>query len=424
MMVRPAILLLALGALGCRFDYSVVRVHEGRSREGRFVEPEAYSKSLEAALAAERGDYATALAALEGAREADPDDADLVARIGAALCRLDRDREANKAFEDALKIDPESERTFLERATCRLRVKQPDLAAVRADLQRALTCNPESIEAALLLAELDLRNGKLALARARVEETVVLHPTVASAWRTLAEIAATQGELTRATEAALRARRYDGNEGKKAIAIVLPMVEEAGLAQAALLLRGKRPEPESSLPENPGCIVRLRALEKIAAHGDHTTISIAAEGVRAACPETDEAATQLELASTWSPTSADEVEARASTSPNARTRRWGARMRLRRTALEKLEEQDALPRAEDRETLALHLAAQALVRTKKNPKDASAIALARAAHDLAPAEPTVTRMVAEAMRRTGSDTYRVTACALARTAIEKSSCTS
>src|SRR5436190_2147508 len=90
--------LTAAFGVACGFgDYTVVRVQNGRPREGRYIPSEAYTASLEASIAAERGDWATALAALRIAYGADPEAADLQARIGTALCHLDKPGDAMAA---------------------------------------------------------------------------------------------------------------------------------------------------------------------------------------------------------------------------------------------------------------------------------------------------------------------------------------
>lgn len=409
--------MLALTACGAG-SYEVVRVQSGRARVGRFVSSTAYEASLDAAIAEERGDWARAVELLRRAREEDPDGPELGARLGIALCHVGKREAGMFAIDDALRIDPELERGWTARARCRLLVAKTkaELNAARDDLEHGIRCDAEALEPALLLAELDLREGALGRARMRAEEAVVLHPHSARALRLLAEIAARQGDAKRAVAAALDAGALDDAVGTIAKAAVASAVEHAGIASYALSLRGEK------LPELPpklegACAKMLEGFQAILARGDEGEITTAASGFRAQCPELDGDITLAEVTATWSPKNAESVEARALAAPSSAARRFGRRMRLRRAGTDELLEAQALPPAEDRPTLALHLAAAAL-RTGD-------LALSKVAVELAPTEPTVARLCAELARKKGAgsgDPMRVHGCDLARTAIEKIAC--
>ncbi len=399
-------------------------MHGGRASVGRFVPSTAYAASLEASIAEERGDWALAAELLRRARDEDPDGPELGARLGVALCHLGKVQAGMFAIEDALRIDPDLERGYTARARCRLLTAKTaaELAAVRDDLQRALAADADALEPALLLVDLDLRANDLTRARARAEETVVLHPRSARALRMLAEIAARQGDGKRAMSAALAATQLDDATGMLAKQVALDAVDGAGVAAYSLAMRATRP-PGRSEAASGLCAEQLKAFEAIASRAEPDAVVTAADGVRSACPELDAQITRIEVVATWTPKTADAVEARALSATSAEARRFGARMRLRRLSLDALLDPSALPRAEDRPTLALHLAIAAVRKTDKSPADAEA--LARVARDLAPSEPTVARLAAEVMHRRGKpkdDPIRVAACTLARTPLEKQGC--
>lgn len=422
-MRRSLIAGVVLATVACGGSgYEVVRVHGGRARVGRFVPSTAYAASLEASIAEERGDWARAAELLRRARDEDPDGPELGARLGVALCHLGKMQAGLFAIEDALRQDPELERGYTARARCRLLMPSADLKAVRDDLSRALAADADALEPALLLIELDLRASDLSRARARVEETVVLHPRSARALRMLAEIAARQGDSKRAMSAALQAMHLDDATGAIARSVALEAVDRSGVAAYALAMRATR-APSKAEAATGACAAQLTAFEAIASRAEPAAVVTAAEGARSACPELDAQITRIEVVSTWTPKTADAVEARALSATSADARRFGARMRLRRLSLDALLDPSALPRAEDRPTLALHLAAVAARKADQAPADAEA--LARVAHDLAPSEPTVARLVAEVMRkrgRPGDDPLRAHACALALTTLEKQGC--
>ena len=400
----------------------MVRVHAGRAHAGRFVPSTAYAASLDASIAEERGEWARAAELLRRARDEDPDGPELGARLGVALCHLGKQQAGMFAIEDALRSDPELERGYTARARCRILFAKTkgELAEARGDLTRALAIDADALDPALMLIDLDLRDGDLVRARVRAEEAAILHPRSARALRALAEIAARQGDSKRAMAAALTAATLDDVTGALAKSAALDAVDRSGVVSYALAMRGSgspsKPEPAEGI-----CVAQLHAFEKIASRAEPDAVTTAAEGTRSACPELDAEITRIEVVATWTPKTADAVEARALSATSAEARRFGARMRLRRLALTELLDPTALPRAEDRPTLAIHLAAAAVRKVDKSPVEAEALALV--ARDLAPSEPTVARLAAEVMRKGGhaADAKRA-ACALARTTLEKQGC--
>ena len=424
--VRPLLLLPFVLAIGCGTGgMEVVRVHNGRQHPGRFVSSTAYAASLEASLAEQRGDWPRAIEHLERARREDPDGPELAARLGLALCHAGDAKAGLAHIEQALSDDPALERGYTARARCRLLHEKSDAAIdrARADLIRALSIDPDALDPALLLVELDLTSNNLARARVRAEETAVLHPKSARALRAVAEVAARQGDAERAMSAALSAAALDEATGAIAKSVAADVVDRSGVAAYALALRGVANGATRSVASEGECTVKLRAFEEIAARADAAAVTTASDALQSACPELEAHVAYVEATATWTPKTAEEVEARALSAPSAAARRFAARMRLRRRSIEELLEPNSLPRAEDRATLAVHLAASALRTAAKAPD--AALALAAAAHDLSPAEPTVARLSAEAARRVGkpdNHPLRRVACTLARTNIEKLGC--
>jgi Flp pilus assembly protein TadD len=432
----PAVLAIATG---CGFgEYEVVRVHAGRTRVGRFVSSTAYEAGFEAAVAEAEGDWPRAVDALRRASDEDPDAADLRARLGLALCHTKRFDAGRVAIEEALRIEPDLERGWSARARCTLLSNPKATAAARADLARALEADGEAVEPTLMLAELDLEAGDLAAARLRAEEAVLLHPWSSAAHRLLAVVAARQGDTRRATIAALSTASLDRELGARTKREIYEAVARSGLARDALALarvvhpadpiskEGEADAPPADRKIEGACAARIESLEAIARSADEAAIHAAADGVRALCPAHEGRITGIEVAAIWSPENAEAVERHARAATSNAVRRWAARMALRRLPLDAIEavaRDGALPPAEDRATLALHLAVAARGRIGSAPSDA--LALARAARDLAPAEPTVARLAADVARKAGaptSDPARVAACALARTAIERDAC--
>ncbi|MGZ3424520.1 MAG: tetratricopeptide repeat protein, partial [Polyangiales bacterium] len=383
-MARALVLGCALLATaGCGVtDYEVVCVADGHTHVGRFVSSAAYQASMEAAIAEAKGDWPHAVELWTHARDEDPDGPELQAHLGVALCHVGKLQAGEFALNDALRIDPELEVGWTGRAQCKLLAKSADYDAIRADLAKALQANGDALEPALLFVDVELRQGRLKQARARAEEAVAMHPSSASAWRMLVEVAVRQGDGHRALIAVQHAIPLDDAIGKQAKGNAVSTVDRAGVASDSLAIRG------SALPLTETisgvCKSRLEVFVKIASRAEPAAVSAAADGMRAVCPEMEAEVTRIECVAIWTPKNAEDVEARALAAPSASARRWGARMRLRRKSIAELLAPDALPRAEDRPTLALHVAVAAL-----RAQGAEAIALATTAHDLAPSEPTV-----------------------------------
>jgi tetratricopeptide (TPR) repeat protein len=406
--VRWAAIALAF-VCGCGAgNFDVVRVAGGHTHVGRFVTSAAYEASLEASIAEAQGDWPRAVTLWTRARAEDPEGPELAAHLGVALCRAGRRADGERAIAQALTEDPELASGWFARATCRWPTKAPtELAAMREELGKALAFDADMTDAALLLVHVELASGHVDRARVRAEELVAMHAKSSAAWRALAEVAARQGDGHRAVAAAVRTRELDDAAGKATVAQIASAIDRAGSSSDALRLRMTSASP--GVAAKGECAAKYDAFVQIAARADAEAISPAAEAVRIACPEIEAFVTLVECQAIWTPKTAEDVEARALAAPSSVARRWGARMRLRRMSVDALLAGDALPRAEDRATLALQLAALAT----KNGDDA----LAKAAFELAPDEPTVARLLAQR-----SATYKKRACELARTELEKKSC--
>jgi hypothetical protein len=208
---------------------------------------------------------------------------------------------------------------------------------------------------------------------------------------------------------------------------VLPIADVSGVVRYGLVARGRAaaPSTESASLDAP-CATLSARFDAVARRGEPGEIALAADAVRARCPELDGEITLEEARAIWSPARADELEARALASISPAARRWARRMRLRRVPSARLIEEGALPAVEDRESLALHVAVAALRRARANGAGAEAVKLVDAARVLAPAEPTVARLAGETARALGrpaDDAWRRWALALARTDVERGSAT-
>jgi tetratricopeptide (TPR) repeat protein len=101
-------------------------------------------------------------------------------------------------------LTPGIENCFLDTARGRLALLQNAVPLARALLKNAVTCDPESPEAAYWLAVAQQRSGDNAAALAQIEATVALHPKFLPALEEQMELAAAQGDFPTALSAQLK----------------------------------------------------------------------------------------------------------------------------------------------------------------------------------------------------------------------------
>ena len=367
----------------------------------RIIAPEAYAASLEAAIAESRGEWAEAVTWLTKARDLDRDALDLQARLGLALCHVGKYDAAMFALADVLRIDDKFERARTARAQCWLLRQQPIEA--RKDLAVAIEADPEALEPQLILAELDRTSGAVAQAHARVEECARLHPNAPVVWDRLTLFRAARGDVLGAAAAK---RRWHALQG-------------VAVDAADTTFSHERDAHDMQCE----ALANVVAETSESAGGTETEKTISRSAWRASC-DVDDATFELEsLRASWSVARKSEVEALAAASAYAIVRWWGARMALRSLPLDVLLAA-SLPAFDDRESRAL-----AIVRAGVSAASPSSvterIARVREAIELAPAEPTVARLVAYVAKQAGidgSDALRQRICWLAQTDVEKAAC--
>lgn len=168
---------------------SVTRLADGIPYQSRYVPPEAYAAYARASLLEADGQLRAALRGYRRALRLDPGAPGIQTRIGTVSCRLstragdDWAKAAEQAFQEALESDPELSIAWLERARCRDRLGDLDVA-LRSALKGA-SIDPASLEGALLVADLADRAGRPDLSQAFLEELVARFPESRTAWRSL-----------------------------------------------------------------------------------------------------------------------------------------------------------------------------------------------------------------------------------------------
>ncbi|MGH8221564.1 MAG: tetratricopeptide repeat protein, partial [Woeseiaceae bacterium] len=145
-----------------------------------------------------QGNALDALQPLHRAVELSPDFALAWDRLGQALARLGRDRDALLAADKAVAYLPEG----AGRAAAMVRARHAALAGnfdeAKAELDRLLENFPADNDARFMLAEMHGESGALGSARQLLTEVVVASPDHPQAWYLLGKYAILQGDAARA----------------------------------------------------------------------------------------------------------------------------------------------------------------------------------------------------------------------------------
>jgi tetratricopeptide (TPR) repeat protein len=149
-----------------------------------------------------------ALERIDAATARNPDEATYHEMRGLLLTRLDRDQEAQAAFEKSIELDPQHARAYAGLATLAARAKDYGRAVELFD--EAAGLDPETSAYAYAAAQLSLAGGDEAGAEQRLRDVVMRFPGHAGARNDLAWILAEKGEeLDWALALAEEAQRLD-----------------------------------------------------------------------------------------------------------------------------------------------------------------------------------------------------------------------
>lgn len=181
--LAPCVLFATAALAGCGPAPRVVRVHEGRIVEGRYVSADAYAAFLRGVLAEEAGDVKGALSAYAQAADEDEDEPAIWMRIGATRCKHDpKDLEADRAFARATKLDPAHAGTLAARARCAMARGRNEEAATLA--RAAATHDAKNVILEALAVRAESARGDAA-GRERAIALTLAHGEYAAAWDAL-----------------------------------------------------------------------------------------------------------------------------------------------------------------------------------------------------------------------------------------------
>lgn len=150
-------ILVALSMTGCIFtEGTVTRIYAGKTKEERFIAPEAYAHYTEAQLLETAGDDAAAEQEYLQAVDIDPDSVDIWTRIGAVRCRRNTDPES--AFDNAESLDREYAPLWRERSICAL--SRNDAAHALEWGKRAIAFDPDDARSTLAVVRALEKSGQ------------------------------------------------------------------------------------------------------------------------------------------------------------------------------------------------------------------------------------------------------------------------
>lgn len=216
--------------LGCSTDAGTVRVYDGRSVRGPYIDAETYAAYAQASYLEARGDVARAEAVFRQVLRRDPDSPGVWTRVGALACQSDLKR-ALEAFDSAADTGRPYAPAWIARAQCLYSQGHPALALRSAE--RAIELDPTAAQPNLLIAQIHRELGRPELAKAWLFAWVLMDLEAGANWRELSRHA----ELLNAPDltALLRARLEAGAERQSELdAAALARFNRDGVANAAL----------------------------------------------------------------------------------------------------------------------------------------------------------------------------------------------
>jgi tetratricopeptide (TPR) repeat protein len=149
---------LASLATGCIWtEGSVTRIYAGKTKEERFIVPEAYAHYTEAQLLETSGDDAAAEQEYLQAVDLDPDSVDIWTRLGAVRCRLESDFDA--AFGNAESLDRDYAPLWRERSICALSRNDSQHAIEWG--KRAIALDPDDARSSLAVTRALEKAGQI-----------------------------------------------------------------------------------------------------------------------------------------------------------------------------------------------------------------------------------------------------------------------
>lgn len=165
------------------------------------------------------GQFDLALKAYEAALKLQPDRASAVTNIGVVYYQLGQLDKAIAQFDSALKMEPENAEThyllgaaYVQRANQSGAATEADLAAAEAEFEAALALKPELAAAHIGLGNLYLLRQDFDLAVATLEQAVTLQPDSPEALFAIGRAYAGQGRKAEAVDALNRALQLDPPE--------------------------------------------------------------------------------------------------------------------------------------------------------------------------------------------------------------------
>ncbi len=175
-----------LGTSCSPYGSGVTRIVDGRTQEGRYIPVTAYADYALASYMEASGEPEQAENAYMRALADDPKSPEMWTRLGALRCRR-QPLSGMSALERALDLAPQYEPAWRAKAACFLGATQ--LSKAQRAAEEAVRLDPEQERATLLLAQIYEAQGKNKQARAWLNAWVVLHPSSDIGWNALLELA-------------------------------------------------------------------------------------------------------------------------------------------------------------------------------------------------------------------------------------------
>jgi tetratricopeptide (TPR) repeat protein len=194
-------LLLVASVTACAGGGRVTRIAGGFREEGRYIGPGSYAAFTSGVIAEASGRYADARAFYEQALDDDDESPEILTRLGAVRCQLavrganGELEAAERAFREALELDPTFAPAYYERALCsRARGKRE---AALGDAKSAVGFDAEPVAYTRLVSDLLFESGRSKEAWTWLDALAVRSPDSAEVWSAYRGAAERQNDAVR-----------------------------------------------------------------------------------------------------------------------------------------------------------------------------------------------------------------------------------
>lgn len=205
-----------------------MRVMDGDTVVGRFIDEKAYDAYLRGAILEQEGQLEEAEAAYQTAHETDPNGVAPLVRLAAVRCArggVTSYQRAEEALAAAAKLDPTYGPMYTERARCAL--VQGGVAQAEQDVRKAMWLDPKDAETTVVYARVLTKTGRVVDAVRVLVGFVTWRPQAPEVWAELETLSRAHPGQVDGSILRTRPGRKDSKPGVRGAAEDLESIDRA-----------------------------------------------------------------------------------------------------------------------------------------------------------------------------------------------------